>query len=69
MVLVVKCAVAACVPSACNEYIGLLRERLAKQIGCSLANVRMFCMGEPVMRGLRLGGLCKADCARVERFR
>jgi hypothetical protein len=29
-----------------NEYVGLLRERLAKQIGCSMANVRMFCLGE-----------------------
>jgi hypothetical protein len=39
-----------------NEYVGLLRERLAKQIGCSLVNVRMFCMGE----------LCKAPGRVVE---
>lgn len=28
-----------------NEYIGLLRERLASHMGCSAKNVRMFTMG------------------------
>jgi hypothetical protein len=32
-----------------NEYVGLLRVRLAKQMGCSLAHVRMFCLSELVM--------------------
>jgi hypothetical protein len=35
-----------------NEYVGLLRERLAQQIGCSIQNVRMFCMGEWGHRGV-----------------
>jgi hypothetical protein len=29
-----------------NEYIGLLRERIARHMGCSAKNVRMICMGE-----------------------
>lgn len=29
-----------------NEYVGLLRERLARQMGCSAKSVRMFSMGE-----------------------
>lgn len=29
-----------------NEYIGLLRERLARHMGCSAKNVRMFSLGE-----------------------
>jgi hypothetical protein len=33
-----------------NEYVGLLRERLAQQIGCGLAHVRMFCLGELRLR-------------------
>jgi hypothetical protein len=29
-----------------NEYIGLLRERLARLMGCSAKHVRMLNMGE-----------------------
>lgn len=29
-----------------NEYIGLLRERIARHMACSAKNVRMICMGE-----------------------
>lgn len=29
-----------------NEYIGLLRERVARQLACCSKNVRMFCMGK-----------------------
>jgi hypothetical protein len=39
-------AVSDCLASHSNEHVGLLRERLAKQIGCSMADVRMFCLGE-----------------------
>ena len=34
------------VTSHVNEYVGLLRERLARTMGCSARNVRMFSMGE-----------------------
>lgn len=36
-----------------NEYVGLLRERLARQLGCSSKNVRMLYMGES--RAFQLG--------------
>ncbi|KAF6260179.1 hypothetical protein COO60DRAFT_1700419 [Scenedesmus sp. NREL 46B-D3] len=36
-----------------NEYVGLLRERLAQQIGCSMRNVRMFCLGHELSNDAR----------------
>jgi hypothetical protein len=34
-----------------NEYTGLLRERVARVMGCSARHVRMFHMGELTAQG------------------
>ncbi len=33
------------VPSHSNEYMGMLRAKVAKAMGCSPAHVRLFCSG------------------------
>eukprot|EP00883_Tetradesmus_obliquus_P015009 jgi/Sobl393_1/8113/SZX59989.1 len=36
-----------------NEYVGLLRQRMARQVGCSMQHVRMFCFGHELSNDAR----------------